>query len=206
MKKIIFASSLLTTIVITFFACQKKEVQFDENFVLKKNEAFVKKLDNGGSITATDVYSKINSFRRAINIDAGPGKGKLPEIYLTFLSNDDENIYEKMKNNPYTVNGEFTVEAGGQVILRKKVVNGQWQKSDLISLSEAYVNSEPPHYNPNLKCTVKTVHDCVAWEIDDMNWIEYGLCLASAPGCYAGLWASCTWEVCHNHMEYKNPN
>lgn len=39
-----------------------------------------------------------------------------------------------------------------------------------------------------------------------MNWIDYALCAASAPACYGGLWASCSWEVCHNHMKYTDPN
>lgn len=94
----------------------------------------------------------------------------------------------------------MTIETEGQVILKRKVKNGIFQKSELIAF-----RVPGPTYNPNVACTVGTVHDCVSWKIEDMNWIEYGACLVSAPACYATLWASCTWEVCHNHMQYINP-
>jgi hypothetical protein len=89
---------------------------------------------------------------------------------------------------------------GGLLVLKKHIVNGAWGKTEIIAS-----RLPGPIYNPNLACNAITIHDCVSYEIEDMNWIEYGACLVSAPACYATLWASCTWEVCHNHMQYTNP-
>jgi hypothetical protein len=106
-----------------------------------------------------------------------------------------------MKNSPNTVNGTLQVEVEGQVIYKKRIINGVGQKGQKIPFkSSDGINAS------RVPCTVSTVHDCVAWEIDDMNWIEYGACLVGAPACYATLWASCTWEVCHNGKQYTNPN
>jgi len=204
MKKTLIFSTILVSFSLILFSCQKNEDAHPEDFVIPMNKEVVLTKPNGVKITASDVYSRKNTFRREIKINAGENNTQLSPIYMTFVSDSDDNIYEKMKSHPYSVNGEFTIETEGQVILRKKVVNGVWKKSELIAFQ---VSSAPgPKSNPKVPCSVGTVHDCVAWEIDDMNWIEYGLCLASAPGCYGGLWASCAWEVCHNHMQYTNPN
>ena len=105
-----------------------------------------------------------------------------------------------MATNPYSVNGLLTIETEGQVIMNKRVINGVWQKNEIVAYKVP-----APTYNANVACTGTTVHNCVSWEIEDMNWIEYGACLISAPACYATLWASCAWEVCHNHIQYTNP-
>ena len=196
-------------VMITCFslliACSRSEKEvIDPDFVIARNA--VTKVDgkDGVTITASDVFSRRSSFRREIEIQTKEA-GNLGKVYLTFTSADADNIYEKMRNSPNTVNGELTIETGGQVILRKKVVNGAWARTDVVAYKVDTNGSEEKRVNL-AACSVTTVHDCVAWEIDDMNWVEYGFCLAGAPACYAGLWASCTWEVCHNNKTYVNPN
>jgi hypothetical protein len=196
MLKIKFLT-LICSLFLFAVSCEKGAINTSPDFVVAKNPDVTVTKPNGVSVTASDVYSRKSSFKRKISILSGRNTGNMPNVYITFISSDNDNIYEKMKTRPTEVNGNLIIETEGQVILTKRVVNGKWGGTKLIN---------PSSVKASAACTVSTVHDCVAWEIDDMNWIEYGACLLSAPGCYATLWASCTWEVCHNHKVYDNPN
>lgn len=189
-------------LLFNFTACKKSVGENTNVDYIPKNEAITISGKNGITITATDLYSKKSSFKRQIVI-SNPAIGvSFPLIHMTFISGDNDNIYEKIRNTPNLVNGEFTIEINGKIVLRKKIINGKALKSELVKENLGAVTD----MNQAVPCTVTTVHDCVAWEIDNMNWIEYAACLISAPACYAELWASCTWEVCHNGKRYVNPN
>lgn len=202
MKKniLLLFTSIIFTLSFSFLACTKNNTDDNENEFIPKNETVTINGKNGITVTASDIYSKKSSFKREIIINDPISKTTFPKIYMSFISDDNENIYEKIKKRPNLVNGIFLIEIEGQVILRKRIVNGSGEKSQLISKREQFQNQRVA-----VACTVSTIHDCVSWEIDDMNWIEYGACLISAPGCYAALWASCTWEVCYNNKTYVNP-
>ena len=43
------------------------------------------------------------------------------------------------------------------------------------------------------------------YKIEEMNIVDLAGCFATAPGCYALTWASCTYDVCHEKIEYTNP-
>lgn len=205
MKKISFLICLTTLSSICIFSilsCNKvSDLKLNTDFVIEKNKPITILKDDGVSVTAIDIYSKKTSFRREITINGGINKEELAKIYITFTSSDNTNIYQMMISNPKSVNGEFTIETEGQVILKKKIKNGIWEMSEILTYKPM-----PPNYNPKVPCAVSTIVDCIEWKLNDMNWIEYGGCCISAPACYANLWASCTWEVCHNHMQYTNPN
>jgi hypothetical protein len=199
MKRIFFLSVTIASFIV--FACNKEKSNSNE--FIPKNETVTIQGKNGITVTASDVYSMKSSFRREIQIVEPKTNTKFPKIFMNFQSDNTGNIYEQLKNRRESVNGTFTIETEGQVIFEKKIVNGIGQKGHNIKLKTIFPNGSS---RENVACTVTTVHDCVAWEIDDMNWIEYGFCLAGAPACYASLWASCTWEVCHNNKVYVNPN
>jgi len=196
MRKLFILSVLTCGIAMS---CNKQESARQDNFTPAQNAPLTIQGKNGITITASDVYSLKTSFSRQIIINDPIKNLSFPKVYLNFVSSHSENIYREMKETPNSVNGEFTIEIAGQVIYRRAIINGKAQKAIRIPLRAATTEMAAP-------CTVGTVHDCVAWEIDDMNWIEYGACLISAPACYAELWASCTWEVCHNGKTYVNPN
>lgn len=77
--------------------------------------------------------------------------------------------------------------------MTQKVIYGYWRS--VVGKVIATVDMDPLN-DPKVPCTVTTVYDCVSWEIEEMNWIEYRGCIVGAPVCYATLWASCTREVC----------
>lgn len=196
MRKLLFLSMFTCALAIS---CSKQDTRTNQDVTPAANAPFTVEGRNGITVTASDVYSVKTSFRREIEIKDPQKNVSFPKLYLTFVSSGEENVYQQMKERPNTVNGEFTIETAGQVIYKRAIVNGKAQKGIKLPFRTASTEMAAP-------CTVTTVHDCVAWEIDDMNWIEYGACLVSAPGCYATLWASCTWEVCHNGKTYVNPN
>lgn len=201
MKKIITSAAfsvLFMTILI--IGCSKSNETANENEFIPLNKSVTIEGKNGITVTASDVYSKKSSFRRQIIINDPKSDVKLPAFFITFVSDNSTNIYDQFANNKSSINGEFAIEVDGQVILKKRIENGVGAKSKLFAFNPiGRAEMAAP-------CNVTTVHDCVAWEIEDMNWVEYGFCLAGAPACYAGLWASCTWEVCHNGRTYVNPN
>ena len=196
----LYSIFLCSTLIFYTVSCEKSSKIANDDFLIPKNSDVTITKPNGLSVHVSDVFSKRTEFRRKITITPSNTSGNLSDIYVTFISSDGDNIYDKMKTNPTGVNGRLIIETEGQIILTKQVVNGKWGSTKLEKRNAAISRVV------SVACTVKTIHDCVAWEIEDMNWIEYGACLVSAPACYATLWASCTWEVCHNHKTYVNPN
>ncbi len=183
---------VITATLITFiFGCQKETKSSSDNFI--KNAPISIAAKNGITIFANDVYSKKSSFKRELSFLAPSSKTPFEKYELTFVSSENVNIYEQLKKDPKSVSGLFTIEINGQVILKKQFINGVGLKTE----KNSYDNLIGGEIG-RIACNVKNIHDCVSWEIEDMNWLEYLVCAASAPGCYATLWASCTWEVCHN--------
>ncbi len=189
MKKLFLIALLSSMTFITSFA------QNDSNFVIPKNDDLTSYTNDGFKITASDVYSKLSEFKRKIEIFDN-NNNPFGVAYIKLVSaNSDENIYDKIKNDPNNFSGTLTIEVDDLIVYSNTITNG-------IAASN---RTPEPFYNGSLSCTISTVHDCVSYSIDEMNWVEYTVCLAAAPGCYIEQWLSCQWEVCHNHMQYTNP-
>jgi len=188
-----FSFLILSLGLIFITSCKKAETP-NPDFYVPQNKSITVEGKNGITLTASDVYSRKSSFKRQIDLNDPISKRSFQTIYQTFISDTDIDVYEKIKSDPNSINGTFTIEVDGQIVFFRKIVNGVSQKPNF----EEFDISQ----RATIPCNLTTIHDCVAWTIDDMNWIEYGACLLTAPGCYATLWASCTWEVCHNHVPH----
>lgn len=90
-------------------------------------------------------------------------------------------------------NGTLVIMNNGKVIETWNIVNNVANYKSQPLQSQRTITT---YLAETPSCTVSTVHDCVAYKINDMNAVEYLLCLGSAPGCYGGLWAICTYDVC----------
>lgn len=100
---------------------------------------------------------------------------------------------EIMKDLPTKINsfnGTFIIEVEGQILHKSIIKDGIVKESEIkkFEISEFARISYP--------CTVDGITSCADDQINDMNWIEYGFCLASAPACLAELYLSCGWENC----------
>jgi hypothetical protein len=151
----------------------------------------------GIEVTVSDVYSRLTALRRKVVIYDPSTATVIGEAYINLdAANPGENMYDQIENNSINFSGSLSMEVDGQVAYVRSIVNGQAEQR----------TGPGPVYNPSLPRTISTVHDCVAYEIEGMNWVTYTLCLVRAPEYYIEQWLSCHWKVCHKHMQYRNPN
>ena len=199
--------ALLTlTLAFSFFSYQQAFCQ-EAEFVIPKNEDVTIEGKDGIIITASDVYSMTSKLKRKITIYDTKTKTMIGEAFIKFeSSNSSDNIYTMLQNDPAGFSGFISIEFEDQVVYVKNIINGNPVKGDQFASKQAFQQGPGPVYNPNLRCTLRNIHDCVAYNIEKLNWFQLGICLASAPACYGKHWATCGWEVCHNHMQYTNPN
>jgi hypothetical protein len=199
MRKFIFFNLLLWAITSDCY-CQDKAT----NFYIPKNQDYTVTTD-GYMFTAADVLSARDKMVRKIvmtqpNSRTGPSE-ILIELESTNLQRD---LYDQLQNSPSTFCGTMKLIMNGTTLSTLLIINGQ--PSGQGQTSRLYSEPPAPVYNPNLPCTLRTVHDCVAFVIEGMNWLEYGVCMIRAPVCYLAQWTSCFRQVCRNHMQYTNPN
>ena len=203
MKKIVL---LTLTLAFSFFSMQHAFCQ-DAEFVIPKNEEVTIEGKDGIIITASDVYSMNSKLKRKITIYDSKTKTMIGEAFIKVESSkSSDNIYYILQNDPAGFSGFISIEVDDQVAYVQNIVNGNPVKGDQVASKQSFQGGPGPVYNPNLRCTFRNIHDCVAYNIEKLNWFQFGVCLVSAPACYAKHWADCGWEVCHNHMQYTNPN
>ena len=111
---------------------------------------------------------------------------KWPTIVHNFISDDREknisNLPEKFDN----FNGIFEIKVGDKVISQTMIKKGKVISFNKIS--ELKIS--------DYDCSVEGIIECADDTINDMNWIEYGFCAATAPMCLARVYSSCTFENC----------
>ena len=199
--------ALLTlTLAFSFFSYQQAFCQ-EAEFVIPKNEDVTIEGKDGIVITASDVYSMNTKLKRKITIYDSKTKTTIGEVFIKLESSkSNDNLYTILQNDPDSFSGSVSFEVDEQVVYEKNIVNGTTVKVEQVASKQAFQGGPGPVYNPNLRCTIRTIHDCVAYNIEGMGWIQLLVCLMSAPSCYARQWAFCTWDVCRNHMQYTNPN
>ena len=202
MKKVLFTLML----ALSLFGYQHAFSQEGE-FVIPKNEDVTLEGKDGIIITASDVYSMTSKLKRKITIYDTKTKTMIGEAFIKFESlNSKDNIYTMLQNDPAGFSGFISIELDDQVVYVKNIINGNPVKGDQVASKQSFQNGPGPVYNPNLRCTFRNIHDCVAYNIEKLNWFQLGICLVAAPACYGKHWADCGWEVFHNHMQYTNPN
>jgi hypothetical protein len=193
LKSLGLSITLFISITILTLGCKKNSSEE----LIQKNEPLILKSSNLISIISSDVISEKNYFIRKIDLLDNVNN----EIKKTFeitvrCENNNENVYTSLKKRTFT--GIISISSGKNNVIIKKIKNGQVisNKSDYLNNENTFMLNSDEEIAADIDCTIKTVHDCVASKIEAMNWVEYALCLSSAPGCYAGIWASCTWDIC----------
>jgi hypothetical protein len=186
-----------------------KSYSQDAEFVIAKNADVSITADDGTQIVAKDVYSMQGDLKRTVQLFNPKTNQLIGEASIRLQAAPGvDNMYELIEQNPEKFSGTLTIECEGKIVYQKQISNGVASTTDASTTGRAAgeLGGGPgPVYNPNLRCTLGNIHDCVAYRIDDMNWWQFGLCLIRAPACYAQQWAYCTVSVCINHMQYTNP-
>lgn len=181
----------------------------DAEFVIPQNPDQVIVSEDGTNIISHDVYSMSSKLKRKVKLVNPKTQAVIGEVFIRLESfNPDINMYEQLDNAPGKFSGSLIIETAEGVIYKKDIVDGQTVDEGSVSgkTTGGLGGGPGPFYNPNLSCSFSNIHDCVAYNIEGMNWVNYALCLVRAPLCYLQQWATCTYEVCVRHMQYTNPN
>lgn len=187
--------------VTVFFACSKKgaNTPLDPSVTtaIIHSSALV-------DIRASSVNNLRNSIERKIELINRKENFVFDAFNIIYTTNSKKSFSEQV--NTKTFNGVLEIRHQGTVIESWTVTNNVFKRVVNQSTTSTVKSNVYAEADPSGGCTISQVHDCVAYKIDDMNAVEYLLCLASAPSCYGGLWAICTYDVCSLNKTYVNPN
>ncbi len=198
MKKNYFkALAALTVSAIFFaFACNKMESEPEngENSTVKVgslNSSNIKEaIAHSDAIIDVRVTKMIQEEKRIVNKIEIINKRKKATVGVYFAElTSKKNIRQQLENGE--LNGSAFIRDHKSNVVEEFTLNGGKIERRIIKngLGTRSAGAEA-------ECSFWTVHECVANEINGMNPIDYGVCLFTAPACYAQLWASCTWDTC----------
>ncbi|MDD7915568.1 hypothetical protein [Polaribacter ponticola] len=164
-------------ISLLILACEK-----EINYPIETNV-----IENDNSIIKTQ---RIESDEKTIviNLDLTYKKSqrKLPTIQHKFISSNSNNVIEDLKNNAKSVNGIYSIEYNNKIIYEMTIKKGEIISKKSHILMQKTVED----------CSASGIIECFDSTVEDMNWVEYGFCIATAPTCTARITASCIWEEC----------
>lgn len=114
----------------------------------------------------------------------------LPSFIYKFKSYNHTDVRNDLNNNPNAVSGILTIEVDGQIIYKREVKKGVFEKPQIIDF---IATSELAKKYP---CTIKGNFDCAVDRVNAMNFVDYAFCAVTAPACLAQVHLSCAWDNC----------
>lgn len=109
---------------------------------------------------------------------------QLPTMTHIFEADDKNEDISDLRNNFKSFDGTFEIIVQNQVVSKSVIQSGVVTSRQLMA------------YYGDYDCTIDGITTCADDEINDMNWIEYAFCAATAPACLARIYSSCLWENC----------
>ena len=140
-------------------------------------------------IESFEIKSEVNSIINEVKITLKETKETLPSFIYKFVSDGKSDVKMDLKNKSDVINGVFTIEVDRQLLYRVKIVNSKFQNA------ETYEFTGTSFLGKKYPCTIKGNFECAVDRINEMNWFDYGVCLATAPECLAQTHISC-WVDC----------
>ncbi len=191
-KKIIIVATLFVSILAFAISCSKSS-STDLNQIPPPNQPYTIHSSAQTDIRASDVESTPLIIKRQIEI-INRLDNSVTNTFILTITNDDPktNIFETIKLKKATAT--FTIESNDQTLFKAQAINGVSQVGLVYRNANTTFDISSP--KPTIMCTLYQVTSCVNSRIVAMNWIDYLACCATAPACYAQLWASCTWDLC----------
>lgn len=178
MKKI-NVLTIISLLLIAIFSCTEDLIETNN----LDETSYAKVVGEESIVEVNVIKSGIDYKVTEMKITNRETNVSLPTLYHKFkLDKRSDNI-----NDLSSTNGTYTIECNGVIVYKMIIKNGKIESTEIVnhkSLSEEY------------PCTVKGIVTCADDTIEDVNWIEYGSCLLSAPLCLATIYASCIWENC----------
>lgn len=184
--KLISKITLMILFLISF-SCSKEDttstnIGFLDKVAIVSNDLL--------TVEANLIDTNPNLYTIEVRITNKETKESLPTFIHKFIPDNKIEIMKDLPTKINSFNGTFIIEVEGQILHKSIIKNGIVKESEIkkFEISEFARISYP--------CTVDGITSCADDQINDMNWIEYGFCLASAPACLAELYLSCGWENC----------
>lgn len=187
----------LSLLFVVLFSCKKDDLSLPEN-----NSVIIHS-SNLVDVRGTSVVTTSNFVERRIDIiDRRNGMTAYSFTMEVATTNPTDDLIGNLKSHTFT--GYFLIKYQNRVVKRYEIVKGRNVGVQAQSFTSQDVLFAPLMMQDETEfgCPVSYVHDCVAYKINDMNIVEYLICVASAPGCYAGVWAGCIWDVCIQGKTY----
>ena len=146
--------------------------------------------DNLKTVQAKLIDTNPNLYVIEVKITNKKTKETLPTFIHKFIPDNPNEIMKDLPRKMNSFNGTFILEVEGQFLLKSIIKNGTVVKSEHNKFVAYHLAKE------DYSCTISGIQDCAEDTINDMNWVDYSFCLASAPVCLAQTYASCAWESC----------
>ena len=195
MKKLVFGGIILSVLSIGIISCKKnvtpknvkpKEVCVAEKPLVNRNvlSANVVINDSIEIRTMREVVDgiTINNTVEIVNVNTN----QIEDYYtFTYVGASSDDISETNLKAGLT-SGQFQLFHKTELIGETTILNGVITKK-VFNYLDVSGNRAPPS-------TWRRIRYCVASTIENMNIIDYSLCLVAAPACYAQIWASCTYD------------
>lgn len=175
--------------------------------MIPKNDDVTIRAEDGTLITGQDVYSLSSKLKRKVTL-TDPKSGRvIGEVFIRLESVDEDRyMYDVLEKDPENFSGLLVIESAEGIIYQRTIVNGKVVDPSSGRTALSLGGGPGPVYNAGVPCNLTTIHNCVSYRVENLNWLQMGLCLLRAPVCYLEHWAFCTYDVCVNHMQYTNPN
>lgn len=187
-KKVIYSVCIIITINIFFilFGCNKSFI--NEEPIPNKNTALTLHISDIMDVRATDVYTKPYALKRRIEIIDRRNNLIHDTFFILLISKENNcNIYTQLKNKVFS--GTLSIISDDEILYIKQYNKGATVIAELDQMNRRKVDIVPT-------CKITVIHNCVAQKINNMSIFEYGMCLATAPACYAQLWGACGFLDC----------
>jgi hypothetical protein len=140
-------------------------------------------------IEASTIKSEVNSIIAEVKITLKETKETLPSFIYKFVSDSKSDIRVDLEKKSDVINGVFIIEVDKQILYRAKVVNSKLQEAETFE----YVGTSI--LGKKYPCTIKGNFECAVDRVNEMNWFDSAVCMATAPECLAQIHISC-WVDC----------
>src|SRR5687767_9511330 len=120
---------------------------------------------------ATQVYSKLSSIGRRIEIINKKTNALLGEVFISLgCNNPNDNLYRKLKYEPEKFSGHISFELIHQMKLTKRILNGK-----LVEIEKLLCNDTESAKSMNSDC-LAGINSCISNTYEDMSWLSFALC------------------------------
>jgi hypothetical protein len=141
-------------------------------------------------VESFEVKSDINTIITEVKITNKNTNVTLPSFIYKFKSYGTTDVKKDFATNPNGISGMLTIEIDGQIIYKRELKKGVFEKPEIIDFIPTSVLGK------KYPCTIRGNFQCAVDRVNAMNLIDYAFCAITAPACLAQTHLSCAWDNC----------